>query len=108
GARRVVALRDPAIASDRHIESLHVAARELGVTLDLVVARRPQDIAPALREAKARGADAVNVLASPMLNIEARTVADAAAAVGLATLCQWREMAEAGCLASYGPTRAES
>jgi putative ABC transport system substrate-binding protein len=108
GARRIAILADPAISSERHLDVVRTAARELGLTLELLVAARPDDIAPALGKAKTQGAEAINVLASPMFNAEARAVAAAAASVGLVTMCQWREMAEAGCLASYGPTLTES
>src|SRR5215218_5457577 len=57
--------------------------------------------------AKSRGAEALNVLASPMLNGSASNVAASARKADLPAMCQWREMAEAGCLISYGPSFME-
>jgi putative ABC transport system substrate-binding protein len=107
-ARRLAVLSDPAITSRRHLDQIQEVAGELGVTVDIVEAPRPDGINAAMRRAKALGAEAVNVLASPMFNAEAQAIAMAATETGLVTMCQWREMAEAGCLASYGPTLAES
>ena len=43
-----------------------------------------------------------------MLNGAAREIAHQALQAGLASMCQWREMAEAGCLISYGPSFMDS
>jgi putative tryptophan/tyrosine transport system substrate-binding protein len=69
---------------------------------------RQEEIADSLRRARAAGADAVNVLTSSILLNAAEVLATAAIDVGLPTICSWREMAEAGCLASYGPPMVET
>ena len=107
-AKRVAVLRDPAVNSPDHGPQLVAAAHALGITLEVVEARRPDEIAPALRLAKSRGAEALSVLASPMLNGAASEIAHQALQAGLASMCQWREMAEAGCLISYGPSFMDS
>jgi putative ABC transport system substrate-binding protein len=107
-ARRIAILRDPASATADHDARLEAMARSLGVTLDFLDAGRADEIAPALRLAKSRGAEAVNVLASPMLVSATAEITATARETGLATMCQWREMAEAGCLMSYGPSFLES
>jgi putative ABC transport system substrate-binding protein len=107
-ARRFVALRDPAAAPEEHLRSVRQAAQELRVTFDVVDASRPEDIIPALRKAREAGFEAVNVLASPMFNGVSGVVAAAAAETGLPSICQWREMTEAGCLMSYGPSYLET
>jgi putative tryptophan/tyrosine transport system substrate-binding protein len=61
-----------------------------------------------LRLARSQGAQAVNVLASPMLNSIADEIAAVAKETGLPTICQWREMAEAGCLLGYGASFLDS
>src|SRR5829696_5089052 len=83
----------------------HLSSRSLRgrSALDVVEVERPDDIGPAINLAKSRGAEALNVLASPMLNGSASNVAASARKAGLPAMCQWREMAEAGCLISYGP-----
>ena len=107
-ARRIAILRDPNIAARDHVAQLEAMGRSLGIALDIVDAGQRDEIAPALRLAKSRGAEAVNVLASPMLFSAADEVAATARDAGLASMCQWREMAEAGCLLSYGPSFVES
>jgi putative ABC transport system substrate-binding protein len=107
-AQRVAILRDPYVATPAHVAEMEATARELGLVLDVLDVRRPAEISAALKAAKARGAEAVNVLASPLLNGAARHVAAAARAAGLPTICQWREMVEAGCVLSYGPPLDEA
>jgi putative ABC transport system substrate-binding protein len=107
-ARRIAVLRDPAIGGDGHVAQLEATGRSLGVTLDIVDANRPEEIASALRLAKSYGAEAVNVLASPMLNGMAGEIVAVTRQSGLPTICQWREMAEAGCVLSYGPSFLDS
>jgi putative ABC transport system substrate-binding protein len=108
GARRVALVRDPATISSERWRQMEAAAAKLDVAVEDVEAARRDDIAPAFQRARERGVDAVSVLTSPLYSTEAPTVAAAAIAVGLPTICHWREMAEAGCLASYGPTFAET
>jgi putative ABC transport system substrate-binding protein len=101
-ARRVVLLRDPPFASGEHIVALEAAAHDLGLGAVVVEARRPEEIADALRRAHAAGAEAVNVLGSSMFFAKADILAASAINAGMPTICLWREMTEAGCLASYG------
>jgi putative ABC transport system substrate-binding protein len=105
-AKRIAILRDRAVPANHRLE-LEATARTLGLTLDVVEVGRPDDIAAAVDLAKSRGAEALNVLASPMLNGSASNVAASARKAGLPAMCQWREMAEAGCLISYGPSFME-
>jgi putative tryptophan/tyrosine transport system substrate-binding protein len=107
GARRIVLLRDPPYAPAEHIAALEATARDLGVTVSVIDTRRPEEIAAALRQARAEGAEAVNVLASPMLTGASDLLAAAAIESGLPAACQWFESAKAGCFASYGPTLVE-
>ncbi|HEX2239915.1 MAG TPA: ABC transporter substrate-binding protein [Actinomycetota bacterium] len=107
-ARRLAALRDPAAAPAEHLRSLREAAQELRVTFDVIDASQPEDIAPAFRRAREAGFEAVNVLASPMFNGVSGIIATAAAQARLPTICQWREMTEAGCVMSYGPSYLET
>jgi putative tryptophan/tyrosine transport system substrate-binding protein len=106
-AKRIAILRDRAVPAN-HIPELEGTARTLGLTLDVVEVDRPDDIAAAVNLVKSRGAEALNVLASPMLNGSASNVAASARQAGLPAMCQWREMAEAGCLVSYGPSFMEA
>jgi putative ABC transport system substrate-binding protein len=53
--------------------------------------------------ASASGAQALNVLATPLFFFNRRTVIERAAALRLPAMYQWPEMAEEGGLAGYGP-----
>lgn len=69
--------------------------------------RSPADFAASFAALRAQGVAAVDVLASPLLaNFEADLVR-LSLADRLPAICQFREMAAAGCLASYGVKRAE-
>jgi putative tryptophan/tyrosine transport system substrate-binding protein len=105
--RRVALLRDPLFAPPEHIATLKTLADDLGVVVEVVEARRPEEIRDAFRQARAGAAEAVNVLASQMFTASADILTAAAIDAGLPTICQWHELAEAGCFASYGPTLAE-
>jgi putative ABC transport system substrate-binding protein len=107
-ARRLAVLRDPAVTPDERRVAIEAGARDLGIAIDMFDARSVQEIAPALRRAHDAGAGAVNILASPLFSTEAEEVATAAIAARLPAMCHWREMVEAGCFASYGPTFVES
>src|SRR5215216_2141288 len=100
-------LRFSATAPCQPIKHLSSRARRGRSALDVVEVERPDDSGPAINLAKSRGAEALNVLASPMLNGSASNVAASARKADLPAMCQWREMAEAGCLSSYGPSFME-
>jgi putative ABC transport system substrate-binding protein len=108
GARRVALLREPAFAPMEHVALLEATGRDLDLAVAVVDVRRPEDIAGSLRTAREGGAEAVSVLAATLFAAPAasKVLAATAREVGLPTICQWREMAEAGCLASYGPDLA--
>ena len=110
GARHVALLRQPAFAPADHIALLEATGRDLDIAVAVFDVRRPEDIVGSLRRAREGGAEAVSVLASTLFAAPANSKILAATArdAGLPTICQWREMAEAGCLASYGPDLAAS
>jgi ABC-type uncharacterized transport system substrate-binding protein len=81
--------------------------RGLGVDLLTVDARSSIDLAPAFAAMRAGNAEAVNVLASPLLYALHREVGALSLAYRLPAICNFREMAVAGCLASYGFRRSD-
>jgi putative tryptophan/tyrosine transport system substrate-binding protein len=103
GARRMAALADPNVAAPQHLQALKDAARARGVELSVFSARTPEEIAPAINEAKASGASALNVLATPLFFWNRRVVIERAAGLSLPAMYQWPETAEEGGLAGYGP-----
>jgi putative tryptophan/tyrosine transport system substrate-binding protein len=104
--RRFAVLRDPASASARP-QLLPAAARALGVELQSVDVRSPAEFASAFASFQAGGADAVNVLSSPLLFGFRTDLCSLSITYKLPTIGQAREMAEAGCLASYGISFSE-
>ena len=103
---RIAALWDPG-SGTFHLKGLEAAARSLGVELQILEVRRPEDFRRAFEAAKKTRAGALNVLASPFLYGHRQTIIDLAAKNRLPAIYQWREMAEAGGLMSYGPTLSE-
>jgi putative tryptophan/tyrosine transport system substrate-binding protein len=103
GIRRIAALADPNVSTPQHLEALKDAARARGVELSVFSARTPETIAPAMNEANASGAQAINVLATPLFFFNRYTVIVGAAAMRLPAMYQWPEMAEEGGFAGYGP-----
>ena len=104
--RRFAVLHDPASASARP-ELLTDAARVLSVELRTVDVRRPVDFAPAFASFSADGIDAVNILSSPLLFGFRAELCGLNMTYKLPAIGQAREMAEAGCLASYGISFSE-
>jgi putative ABC transport system substrate-binding protein len=102
-ARRIAALADSAGTSPRHLQPLQEATRSRGVELAIVSAARGEEIVPAIDAARASGAEALNVLSSPMLFLNRRIIFDRVAEMRLPTIYQWPEMAKEGGLLAYGP-----
>ncbi len=102
-AHRIALLADPNATPPPKLESLRNAAQARGVELSFHHARKPEEIAPAMAGAKAAGAEALNVLATPLFAANRKLIIDGAALAGLPAIFQWPEMADQGGLAAYGP-----
>ena len=98
---RVAVLWDPAHA-DTYYKDMVPAARALGVRLQLFEVHTPEEIDAAIVGARNWRADALFVVPSRMLNVQARRVAERALAARLPAMAAYASFAEAGCLASYG------
>jgi len=78
-----------------------------GVTLEIFEPARGTDydiIFAGIREA---GADALAIGAHPEFFADAAALAAKAVEARLPTVCEWADMARAGCLLGYGPSRPE-
>ena len=62
-----------------------------------------EEIIAAIEKAQAAGVTALNVLASPILNINRKIILDRSAALRLRAIYQWPETAEEGGFAAYNP-----
>jgi putative ABC transport system substrate-binding protein len=111
GATRVAVLSQPGFVDERTgkdmLKAAEVAARTLGVRLQLVEARGPADLDRAFSEMTKAHAGALTVLPSAMLFTARRRLADLATKNRLPAVYAQREFVEAGGLMSYGPSLAD-
>jgi putative ABC transport system substrate-binding protein len=91
GAQRIAALADSNVASLEHLKALETSARNHGKELLVVRAGNANDLAPAINDARNRGAAALNVLSSPMLHLNRRLIIARAAEARLPAIYQWPE-----------------
>jgi putative tryptophan/tyrosine transport system substrate-binding protein len=102
-ARRMAVLADANTAAPQNMRALQEAARARGVELAVRLVERPERIVPEIEEAKRAGAEALNVLASPILYARRLDIFERTAALRLPTIYQSPEYAEEGGLIGYGP-----
>jgi putative ABC transport system substrate-binding protein len=105
-ARRVAVLADATITPAQHLLALQNVSGSRAQTVVLGVSSADQ-IAATIDRAKASGVEAINVLSSPMLYLNRRTIYDRVASLRLPTIYQWPEMAAEGGFMAYGPRFAQ-
>ncbi len=101
---RVAVMWDPANRSQ--LTATEEAARSLSVKLLVLEVRNRDDVPRAFQAAKNSRAEALNVLASPLLSSLQESIMDQAASNRLPAIYQWKEHVESGGLVSYGPSLA--
>jgi putative ABC transport system substrate-binding protein len=106
-ARRFGVLRDPANSTEARLKAIAEMAHTLGLELQTVDVESPADFAAAFALFREGGAEALDILASPLLANFQRELGRLTLEYKLPAICQFREMAEGGCLASYGVKRPE-
>ena len=104
GAKRFGVLNDPATSGSERPQAMAETARRLGVALQTIDIRGPDDLEPAFKALRAGGAEGVNIVSSAMLNGFRQQLGELSLATNVPAICQFRTMVEAGCLASYGIT----
>jgi putative ABC transport system substrate-binding protein len=104
---RVALLLKPDAMPDRarkdRLELWDAAARALGVRLQVVEARRPEDFYRAFADMTKARADALTVISTPLFDTERRRLVELAAARRLPAVYTFKPYVEAGGLMSYGP-----
>ena len=105
-ARRVGVLADPTTLSTR--PQLEKAARNLGVELVVATAKDRDEIRLAIDSMVAARVEAVNVLASPILNQSRTPIMDRMRQTRLPAIYQWPETAKEGGFLAYGPSLVAS
>jgi putative ABC transport system substrate-binding protein len=89
------------------LKAADVAARALGVRLQVVEARGPADIDRAFSDMTRARTGALTVLTGTMFFTERRRLVDLAAKNRLPAVYPWRDGVDAGGLMSYGPNTAD-
>jgi putative ABC transport system substrate-binding protein len=111
GVSRVAVLWHPGFLGERAekdmLKEAEVAGRALGVRLQFVEARGPEEFDRAFSDMTRARAGALTVLPSTMFLIERRRLVDLAAKNRLPAVYTWRESVDAGGLMSYGPNLAD-
>ena len=102
-ARHIAALVDPSVTAAEQLRVLEDAAQARGIELSIHLASKPEEIAAAIGAAQASGAQAVNVLAGPMLDANRRLIIDQTATLKLPAIYQWPETVKAGGPAARRP-----
>jgi len=104
GLARVAVVWDPAPGAI-HLRAVQGAARSLGVEVQVVEVRKPEEIDKAFSAFRPRP-QAVIVLPSPMMYVNKKRIAELAMRQRLPTTSIFRDFAEAGGAVSYGPDLA--
>ena len=102
GLRRMAALADSNRTLGSRLQVLQDAAHAHSVELSVHQVTRPEEILAAIDAAKASGAAALNVLASPVLYSSRQVIMQRVATLRLPTIYQFPEQAEEGGFVGYG------
>jgi putative tryptophan/tyrosine transport system substrate-binding protein len=103
-AKRFGVLNDPATSGRERPQKMAEIARRLGIELQTIDIRGPDDLEPAFQSLRTGRAEGINIVASAMLNGLRRRLGELSLAAKIPAMCQFRDGVEAGCLASYGIT----
>jgi len=101
-ARHMAVLADVKMISPQRLEMLQDLARAHGIELSTHRVAKSQEIKDAIESAKGVGAEALNVLASPLLNANRRVILPLVATLRLPAVYEWGEVADEGGLFAYG------
>lgn len=103
GLRRMAVLADTKTTSPQVLQTLQDAARKRGIELSIHRIGSAGEVASALDAAMASKAEALNILASPLLFASQKLIIERCVALRLPAIYQWPEFAERGGLIGYGP-----
>ena len=106
GLVRIAVLWDPA-HFDTYYRDMEPAARALGVRLQLVEARVPEEIESAIAAARNSRAESLFVVPSRMLNNQSKRIGALALSARMPMMAAYANFTEAGGLMSYGAVAAQ-
>jgi putative ABC transport system substrate-binding protein len=102
GVQRPAVLADANITPAHHLEALQkIGGSDTPVTILNVFGA--EQIEKSISGARAAGIEAINVLSSPMLYLNRKTIYDVVTELRLPTIYQWPEMTSEGGFMAYGP-----
>jgi putative ABC transport system substrate-binding protein len=105
GAQRVAALIEPGFRNDAAVGAIREVAERMGRNfVGAFPARQPEDYADAFSKMRSAGVQAVLVASTPPFYRDVHRIVAVAAKAKIPIICQWHEMAQAGCLLAYGPS----
>jgi putative ABC transport system substrate-binding protein len=104
GLKVMAALVDTTSTQASQLPAMQAEARARNVELLLFRISKSEEIGPAIEAAKAARAEALNVLASPVLFGNRLEIMQRAQAQSLPAIYQFADMAAEGGFAAYGPT----
>ena len=107
GLSLMAVLVDVKDANPAKLEALQEAARAHNIEFSIYRIAKGEEIAAAIDSAEASGANALNILASPLFYAHRHLIMERAAVARLPTIYEWPETAEEGGFAGYGPQRPE-
>jgi putative tryptophan/tyrosine transport system substrate-binding protein len=108
GARRAaILLHKTARDNDLRERTVNDLSQRTGLRVDFHYISRMEDYAAAFAAMRAAGTEILVVSANTHFARDVGTITSLAADARLPTVCEWQEMAAAGCLLGYGPSRRE-
>jgi len=102
-ARKLAILADSNVTPPAHLDDLRKAAQSHGVEALVRGVGRRDDVAAAITDVQASGAQAINFLATPMFSVNPAGFIAQVMSLRLPAIYQWPENAEGGALMAYGP-----
>jgi putative ABC transport system substrate-binding protein len=102
-ARHVAALADVNFSSPQQLQMLDELARTRGRKFSVNLVTTVEEAPGAIEAAKSSGAEALNVLAPPLLFNSRNIILPRVAALRLPTIYEWAEVGDQGGFLAYGP-----
>jgi putative ABC transport system substrate-binding protein len=103
-AKRFGVLNDPTTSGPERPQAIAEIARRLDIKLQTIDIGGQDDLGPAFEAFQAGRAEGLNIVSSAMLFSFRRRIGELSLRAKIPAICQFRNMVEAGCLASYGIT----
>ena len=104
GLKHMAALMDTNNTSEARLLGMRDAMRARGVELSVYRVAKREEIGPAMDSAKAAGAEALNVMSSPIVRANRQIIIGRAAELRLPAIYPFPEEAAEGGFAGYGPS----